>query len=657
MRNGRVRKCFVFIITAILIFSVGCGGEELPPPVEVDLSSYYWMDNSYTDSSQLPDWDETQLNLTAWNANQTGNFAKYDSESDVVSPEIARVTGVTISETFDNKGSSVSTRLQQLFTTKTIPHIAYGTFEMSEVIDPNDVYDLTELIDKYCPTIKARMPASVWSQSHINGGVDGKVYAIPFGSGNVSLTEVDPDADPMKVKAFQFQNDYYGYVNVRDDILADLRALKPEKYPGLRTWQEIEAIYDVNGEFTEAELFDAGIESADDFYKFLYDINDVIKAYPEKYSLPKGRRVMPILAQDGMKRDTWSPMAILWGRLMNAAGPLNTMFAYWDKPSQQVDIMVNQPFFKEFLYDWTRFVEEGEIMDTYGYNNDYTVLQSEINKGYYAVTYENATAGNDVAYDDNGNVINYRKVYMKIPKAPQFEFFVQSAPQPSSIVIFKKTQYGGIEEGYVEQVLRYLDFQASQLGDKLFGWGPETAGLFTEDQNGVRAFKNEALANQMVYNRSTLGSEVRKYNLLNGLSDPAQTVFPFFYNGGSKDHPAAVYDLSNDKSRIKQEFTPSAVVPMPFVPIARRADMHTWTNVDLPGVQQVWAKRESIEKALKQIIIGGTANFDARYQAMQNALQNAGWTSAYFNGAYTDAFLRLNKDYLSGFYTGTRTIA
>ena len=97
-------------------------------------------------------------------------------------------------------------------------------------------------------------------------------------------------------------------------------------------------------------------------------------------------------------------------------------------------------------------------------------------------------------------------------------------------------------------------------------------------------------------------------------------------------------------------FSAAAVDPHPVVPIARRADIYTWSNSDFADVQTVWAKRASVEKAIAKVLTAG--NFENAYNDMVTAARIAGWTDEYFGGEYTDVFLQLNRDYLDKFYRG-----
>jgi len=633
------------------------------PPADVD-ENYPWMPgnvekNGYTDVSDLPSWDQKNMDLIIWNANQEGGFPKYNTSNNIVNPELKRITGINIdmAKSFDNSGKAVGAMATQLVMSGEKVHAAF-TSETDQIFENFDVYDLTEYIEKYCPTIKRRMPKEVWDMRLVNGGQSGKVFGVPFGLGGVSLTSVDPLADAKTCMPLEFYNDYYGRIYVREDILT-------EAYPQALTNERLDEIYAANGKFTEDELFDIEITSLDAFYKFLEKIYQAIEAGGDKYALPQGRRVQTILAADGSDRDNWSLMGTLFSRLMGASGYLNTMFSYWDAEDQKVKMMCGQPFFKDMLDKWALMVAEKRLTNDRGTTAKYADIQSELNQGYYAVTYENAIASGHIAYqpdkEKNFNErreVPYRKLYLKIERDPRFKFFAEMVPKPQSFVIFKKH----VPEGDIPQILQWLDLQQSELGDKLFGWGPRSAGLWELNADGVRQFKGpekDALVADVVENRVSLGETVKKYNLSSGALESPQWTFPFFYGGGSKDHPVNFYSSRANRDIF---YTSAAVVPHEIVPVAKRACMWTWTDGDLDGIQKIWSRRATVESALRAVLVSrvnpsggaprGQAYFENAYQSFTNQLQTVGWTDQYFGGVYTQKFLEINKDYLDGFYKG-----
>lgn len=652
--NSRIRKWMaVALCAAFAVPTTACGGRKLPPSDTID-TQYEWLDETKTDSSQLSDYaGQVNLDLVAWNTNQTGGYKKYTSSDDIVSEEIERITGVSISDkSYDNGGVTADVKYTQIQATGDYPDIAYGT----RWLDPNAVWDLTDLIDKYCPTIKARMPASVWDQMNINGGQDGKVFAIPYGLGNIGLSEVDPTADPQDTIMFEFINEYYPYVVVREDILC-------EAYPEAKTVDEINEIFKNKGGFTEEELFDVEITSAAQFRnEFLPKIQHVIETSKNedgtyRYQIASDRWVKPMLVTEGADRDNWSFMGVLIPKLLGAtATHTNNYFSYWDVSTQNVELMFKQDYYKEEVRAWADLIAQGDLVSTYGMTDTYQRLQSELNRGYFAIGYQSSLlpAGNQATYAGiNGveEVVKYRKVYLKIEKDDEhFEYFVNGEAAPSGICFFKKS----VREDDLPQLLRWLDFQASRLGDRLMAWGPQSAGLWEErevDGKTVRQFKSEELANQMVYSTAVMGKDVQRYNLSNGTVTSAQPVFPFFYNAGSVDHPKCVYDLSGLSDLAMSYFSSGIVCQKESVKVAKTAAINAWSDTDMEGIDALWTKRELIEDAMSAVLTAGgsDADFERKYEDLLAQADVAGWTDDFFHGKFKNRFLEFNENYLDGF--------
>ncbi len=643
MKKSIVRaSALALAVCSMATIAASC--KKKTPADSID-KNYEWLDASLTDSSQLSDYEgQNRMELKAWNISQTGGFKQYNSSNDVVTEEIERVTGVKIKEWYDNAGSAADVAYDKLLSTNDIPEIAYGR----GWVEPEDVYDLTELIDEYCPTIKARMPKSVWNDTQVNAGEKGKVYGIPYGLGNMSLADIDPEADPAKTSMFQFNNEPYPYIVVRDDILT-------QAYPDAKTADEIDALFAQNGKFTEADLFDVPITSAAQFRtEFLPRIQAVIDN-DSRYTMQNGEKVRAMMATDGSDYDTWSFLGVLIPKLLGGAGThTNTQFSYWDKSTQKVELMLTQDWYLNEVEEWAKLLKDGKYVTTKEFTSKHQELSGLLNTGAYAIGYQSSClpSGNQAQYTPAGGsteTVRYRKVYMKIPIADQFEFFASGAPAVNTVMFFKDT----VDEDKLPQLLRWLDYQCSRLADKVYAWGPSSAGLFNE-ADGVRTYKDEALANQMVYSTATMGDLVQKYNLSNGTVTSAQPVFSFGHAAISISHPKCSYDLSSLNGLAESQFSSAIVCSEPKpVGLAKFPSLHQWTEADFEGIGKIWGKRKSIEDKLKAILLsGGGSTFDTAVNDMKSTLETNGWTDEYFNGAYTNRFLALNEDFLEQFYQG-----
>ncbi len=651
----KVAKIISVVLAVMFSFVyMSCDVDNRGPGDIID-SAYQWATTgnydgtAVMDSSAIANYSgaNKDFELIAWNTKGSGNYKTYASSEDVVSPEIKRITGVSINkkDSFDNKGNTAASRYNNLLTTGQKMHIAYGT----DWLEKEDVWDLTDLVDEYCPTIKARMPSYVWNNENVNGGQKGKVYGIPYGLYSISLTAVDPLADIQKSIMFSHLNDSCPYVLVREDILKDA-------YPQALTTADIDRIYAEQGYFTEEQLFDVDIKSAREFREvFLPKIKKAINDGGEKYEINANRKVTPMLVTAGSDYDTWDFMGKLVPYLVGGgANSMNTNMSYWDVSTQKIESMLYQDFYKNEVYEWAKMVNNGTIVSKTGMTTVHSTLQSELNSGYYAVGYLSSSMPSGNVCTWKGERINYRKVYLNIPvDTSRFMYCGFGEAVVNSVKFFKDE----INRDELAQLLRWLDFQCSRTADKLFAWGPDGANaLFNTDQEtGMRTYKDSDLDNQMVFSTAMMGDKVQKYSLSNGTVEAANAIFPFYYQAGSIYHPKSTYDLSSLTGLASSYYSSAAVLKdkqKEFVGLKLNPSIHVWTDSNLSGIKAVWGKRLNIEDDLKQLLIAGSSQstFDTAWGKLQTTLTGSGWTKSYFNGKVTNAFLTINKDYLDKFY-------
>ncbi|MDG0808630.1 type 2 periplasmic-binding domain-containing protein [Cohnella rhizosphaerae] len=301
------------------------GGGEAANLIPTDLA----------DSSDLPDWTGKQLKLKVWFDQGTGGLLagarKY--KDDLVTNEIARVTGVRmdLDRSFDNGGSMTgSVKMGMLAATNDWPDLIVNGNELQSLVENDKLYDLTELLPKYAPNLMKKIPQSldtVWNKPYVS--MNGKVYAVPANIYENALPLLKPDLD-----ASLFPTTHYmGYLYVRDDILKKL-------YPQAKTVSEIEDLYMKNGKFTRDELLDVPINTQEDFFKFLYDI--------QKLGIKEGNQeVSPFFTYSG--QDNWNLMTVLYSALLggSSASGDNSYFTYWDQKTKRLEWGFKQPEFKE----------------------------------------------------------------------------------------------------------------------------------------------------------------------------------------------------------------------------------------------------------------------------------------------------------------------
>jgi ABC-type glycerol-3-phosphate transport system substrate-binding protein len=436
-----------------------------------------------------------------------GNLPVEVSNLDVVWPEIERVTGVSINfdDSYSNGDNTFDIKMAMLAGTKDWPDICTNPQLVTPFVDGDAIYDLTDLVDTYYPSILAYREdpnfKTVFKNPAVTGGNEGKVFGLPFSIGaDYSILKpylgIEED-DPKYMAAFAPPPNYHqACVKVRDDILKMI-------FPEAKTQDEIEALYLEQGFFTREDVFDVPINTLDDFIKFLRDINDLGLM---EGSLP----VYPTYAMCGL--DNY-PLGARLASMLLGWGTGGDCFTHWNNEKKEIVLTTTTDEFRNLYKIFNQLIREGVIPQESLIDDDAAFL-AKMNNGQYAVTYAEWRWADDDVLKQAGKPYRYRYVYFDIPV--QADKYVQplSAPGFNLLLIFKDK----VAEEDLPQILMMMDYANSALYHKMKYWGPKDAGLF-EEVDGVRQFVDPELAAEMVSN--TFPELRMKYALQNG-----------FYNAG-----------------------------------------------------------------------------------------------------------------------------
>lgn len=601
-----------------------CGKvEEADYSVEEE---YPWADPSLSDTSDIPDWKGSKITVNYWQAHGTGQVAHPKADNDVLTPEVERVTGIVFDSdsNIDNAGQTFDTKLGMLLASKDFPSLATNIPNLGKLVEADVIYDLTELLPKYAPNLMKKYPEWVFESTRVNAGQKGKIYAVPTGVGDSFIAE-DEKVDSKKISCFVSPTSEYNYVWVRDDILRKL-------YPSAHTRDELENIYLERGEFTDEEIFDVPINSKEDFIKMLKDIKAL-------NITENGKPVYATYANNGS--DNWSLMQGLWEKLEGRMGAFNHMFTYWDRKADEVRFALDQDFFKADLQEWNQLVRD-DVVSKESLIDQQDVFKQKMNNGQYAVLYGMETP-DEVALKEAGKDYRYRKVYLHIE--PDYERFTPLADAQcgmQGIVIFKNA----VKENQLPQILRWIDYMVSDVGEKMFSWGPRSAGLF-EEKDGVRRFVDKDVERYVVYGEDN--SVGQSYNLFNGTAGeaPNGNIMLMTYKWGNQGifHPAYMYEKERDKADTNLYYNAGFLHPLKVVKSNIPA---IWTYAEkLDSVKKAWDARPSIENALLKILASSDdADFDSNYNDLLSIMKQYGWDEACLK-ELNERFLEDNKEYMN----------
>ncbi|SDX63555.1 hypothetical protein [Paenibacillus sp. CF384] len=606
-------------------------------------AAYYDMLDKVSDSSELPDWTGKQLNLKAWYTHGSGDAKRPSSDKDVVTPEIKRVTGVTIDKdgSFDNGGQDVKVKMGLLNASNDWPDIAFVDGDMApfqDLIKAGKVYELTDAIAQYAPHVAKRMPFDVFplikeqiTSKHLDGD---KIWGFPTMVGNPdgSIKQLNPDFVPPSPLNSSLG---YNWIWVRDDILKMM-------YPNAKTQDEIDALYLKNGKFTKEEIFDVPIKSTDDMIKFLYDVQKVIK---DKGLKENGKPVQVTYGFGG--GDNWSLMTQLFNNVYRIPAN-NNYFTYYDKASKSIKYSFQQDWFKSGIAEFNKLVRD-KVMDPNSLLENNATHLEKLNNGQYAVPYMYDTPDAAVLKAAN-KPYRYRKLFIDAPI--DFSRTIMPYGQNGinySIMIFKDK----VSEEDLPQVLRFLDYMISETGEKMYEWGPKSAGLF-EEKDGKRVFVNKDLEDAMVYTNQANGAQL-SYNLFNtriGTTDGYGFAWPYYPSYMWGAGPLAPY---NTYTR-----TLSAADALGFfdpgnLPGEAQSNFATMLNKgheiwnffgSVAEADAFWKNRDAFEKTLtKTLAAKDDAQFESMWKEFQALAVQQGADEKSLE-AMTKYFNEQNKDYL-----------
>ena len=580
--------------------------------------SYPWNDPAIADTSDLPAWTGKQQKLIWWYGHGIGNLPAEKALKDVVWAEVKRVTGVEIDyeNSYSNGDNTFDVKLSLLAGTKDWPSISTNAQLVKALVDGGVLYDLTDLIPKYCPNLmKMYGPSdpnfkSLWSLPNVTGGQDGKIFGLPMGvGGDYSMMKdklgITTD-DPKYLTAFSPPSDYIqGCIKVRDDILKKL-------FPTAKTMDEIEALYMKNGKFTREDVFDVPIKSKADFVKFLRDIKAL--------NLKEGN--LPVYATyAGCGLDNY-PLGARLASVLYGWGRGGDCFTYWDAIDKKAKFTANEAELKDLFLTFNQLVREG-IIPQESLIDDDTAFKAKMNNGQYAVSYAEWRWADDKVLVDAKKPYRYRPVYLDIPVNTAKYVQPLNIPSCNQLLIFKDK----VAPEDVPQILMWADYQLSQSFDKLQYWGPKSAALFDE-VGGKRVFKDKTLEKAMLLNNDP--DTLMLYNLKNGFFNVTYNPreISFVQSGVTLNVPYMTYDVTNRSPAEALNFFKSGLVEKYDTKLTNLPWIWIFPN-SVPGVEKMWAARKTWEDALmKTLAAKSDDNFSQLYSDFLKTAADIGLTPA-----------------------------
>ena len=631
-----MKKALSILLALVIMASLfaGCNGNK----ASVDLGDLVDVEYKFNeeadkvaDSSEMPDWTGQQITLSLWYG--TGSYHAYRNnvaENDVVWPELQRITGVYFDPeaSYDNGGDTQDAKVSKIIATGEWPDILWGSQDnvLEELINQDMLWDLTDLIPEYMPHLNALMEKGDFLKSTRE---DGRIYQINL---SPRITYAYPDMDPEIVAHMSSPTQDTSFVYVRDDIL---KKLKPEAY----TQKELLDIFEKNGTFTEEEILNAAFNSKEEFFQFLRDVKAL--------GLKEGNRdVYGTYALSGS--DNWDFLAVLAGGLnnfntYNGVGN-NYYFTYYDVDTEKVEYTFKQDWYKQSVKELAQLVREDVISQDSLIDNR-AVYEEKCASGQYAVLY-GGTMPALATLNQNAEPYGYqyRKVILNIPYNMDKFLPIGDTVGGNAGYAFMKNE---ISAEQLPQVLRFFDFMLSEAGQKLTMWGPKSAGLFTEDENGVRRFVDKQLEDESVNDAGN--DTIVKY----GLQSQAWIGAPITVN---KWNPKYIYDVQPSAASMLRYYTTGLFNPQTKIHGIAPQIYNKFPNY-IEEAKTFWDARAAFETALTKVLTATSdEEFDKLWDEMVALAERNGLTDEVLEEINDVWVNKINKDNMQNVYDYVKSV-
>ena len=525
------------------------GGESNEPTV-----SYSWSSSTVTDSTQISDWDGGSLTLSVYYAN-SGYSGNAVGTNDKVLSEIKRITGISLTKATSADSADLIIGTPQDGTDFT----SRGT--MKNVIDN---------LKQYAPNLYARYNnynSLIFDQTHVSGGKKNTIYGVPFGIYGTNMSEVLGTTNVSIAAGAAYNNveEQNGYIWVRDDVL---KAINPD---ALQV-SDLESIYSQNGAFTSEQLFNASLGSAtqsneDAFVQFVKDVADYIEANPTTMA-----DTYATYLRAGADVD-WDIFKLILAGLYGSNDGYNSMYMYWDKSRSKLVATYAVPSkgerndptkwteFESSMYKLNQLYLYGAV-DPDCFTDNRESFETKRDAGNYIISFSSERP--------ESNTYSYRKVYFKNGQNTTKYAYMDDAIDSTYCVYITSN----VQDAKLPQIMRWLDFQSTDVADKLYAYGVSSANLYN---SATKSFSDTSLNAYMITDLYNSANYTNSYNLYNGKTKNNIPVFSFLADGASKYSPAVLASKSADY--IEYYFSTYAVLGAPVKnKVLRTIDINNWTD-------------------------------------------------------------------------------
>ena len=580
-------KRFMAIAGVLLSLSVlltACGGKET-------LGNTRGANGEYIPNKQLK--------VTIWNTQGTDYARAALIPNNVVSGWLEEKTKVTVENIYGNDGGQWDMKLYRLIAGDNLPEIVYcgssqGPAHFAKLAEAGKIWAIDEkMLEKYAPNYFNRIDTAMLEKFKI----DGKLYGLPFGFSSNKKNQPKMSEDELEQTinfCVQIASDETRAIFIRDDIAKMV-------YPTAKNWDEIVELIVERNEPIGDELYDIPINTPEDYQKLLYDIKGL--------NLVSQGKPVYAFGYDG--GDNWTALSYLGGDMMGYATHFYS--SSWNPVTKEIRLPILEPIVREAARIQNKMVID-KVIDPESLIHTTEMFNEKILNGQYAVAALNVAGGIQSVNDQlekAGKPFRYRPLYSSVENKPEYKAGKQPEIWGASMGFLKTLS----EEEFI-QALNWLNVQSSDEFESVFWWGPEEAGLYTEDANGKRTYTDERFTERLL-NGNTAALPTNETKGL-GQQSAAGMIYPSVIGNAyfrwspviyNKKFTLTPYSYNNKALAFPADSKHSTDLEL-FPPC------EVWSSeyAVIPEVVTYWGAREQWEQPFKiALSAGSTSEFEQKW--------------------------------------------
>ncbi len=543
---------------------------------------------------------DKKLELTVWETQGTDYAPSEQPDENVVGEWLIKETNTEVVNIYGNGGGQWDAKLTKLVAGGNLPDIVHcgagqGPAHFTKLDELKQVWHLTpEMLQKYAPNAWERIPQELWDKMTVNGNILGIPYYIEL-SEETQPAASKEDIEFIKNSKNIPDNDVMYLASqclwIRDDILKKF-------YPEAKSYDELVAIMNKSDKPIGDELLDIPIKTTQEYIDFMYDIKDL--------NLKENGKTVYTFGYNG--GDNWTALCWLGADMYGYKGHYYT--GNWNNETQEMEIMLTKDILKKAAETQNQMVND-EVIEMESLAHTAALYNEKVLNGQYAIVPVDLVGGIETvnaALQQAGKKYRYRPFITQVPAQKGYEPYNTLYSWDESLCFLKT-----LSESELIQALNWVDTQFSDKYEEIANWGPKEAGLYTEDENGVRTFKDERFTKYFVENDASALEVKDTKGLIGSIKTRKNGLFSVAINTWSHWAPSIM--LRADKlspttaSGFKFASDSKHIVETKFPPC------QGWDSIyaEIPEVIDFWAERDAWENGFKLALAAEPGQFDAKW--------------------------------------------